>query len=171
MLEVSTIVLRKQVFDPDHLYRMSRHFVWLVPVTYLCVFLALGLLAWIVGLAWPRRGRWLCARVWCALALLPMVLVAFPRIYGLAWLVLALGVAARLVPLFERNARGFQWFVQASFPVALGMVVILGASPWVGDRIKQLRYLCTQVHGFYYEREAKFFNEARSDLGTKHLCQ
>jgi len=66
-------------------------------------------------------------------------LVAFPQIYGLAWLVLALGVAARLVPLVERNARGFQWFVRASFPVALAMVVILGASPLVGDRIKQSR--------------------------------
>ena len=32
LLEVGTIVLRKQVFDPDHLYRMSRHFVWLIPL-------------------------------------------------------------------------------------------------------------------------------------------
>jgi len=139
LLEVGTIVLRKQMFDPNQLYDMSRHFVWLIPVTNLCVFLALGLFGWFVGLAWPRRARWLFGRGLCTLALLPMVLVAFPQIYVLAWLVLALGVAARLVPLFERNARGFQWFVQASFPVALGLVVILGASPWVGDRIKQSR--------------------------------
>ena len=139
LLEVGTIVLRKQVFDPNQLYGMSRHFVWLIPVTNLGVFLAVGAFGWIVGWAWPRRGRWLFARAVCALALLPSLLVAFPQIYGLAWLVVALGAAARLVPLCERNVRGCRRFVQVSLPVALGMVVILGASPWVGDRIKQSR--------------------------------
>jgi arylsulfatase A-like enzyme len=139
LLEVGTIVLCKQVFDPNHLYGLSRHFVWLIPATNLCVFLALGCLGCLVGLAWPRRGHWLMARILCALALMPMVLVAFPRLYSLAWLVVALGAAARLVPLCERNAQGFRRFVQASFPVALGMAVILGVSPWVGDRIKQSR--------------------------------
>ena len=62
LLEVGTIVLRKQVFDPDHLYRMSRHFVWLIPLSNLCVFLALGLFGCGVILVWPRRGRWLFTR-------------------------------------------------------------------------------------------------------------
>jgi arylsulfatase A-like enzyme len=48
-------------------------------------------------------------------------------------------VATRLVPLLERNARGFRRLVHISLPVALGLVVILGASPWVADRIKQSR--------------------------------
>ena len=59
LLEVGTIVLRKQMFDPNHLYGMSRHFVWLIPLANVCVFLAMGLLGWVVVLAWPRRGRWL----------------------------------------------------------------------------------------------------------------
>jgi arylsulfatase A-like enzyme len=139
LLEVGTIVLHKQVFDPNRLYGLSRHFVWLIPVTNLCVFLALGAFGCIASLVWPRRGRWLFARGLCALALMPMVLVAFPRIYTLAWLVAALGAAARLVPFCERNARAFRRFVQVSFPVALAMVVTLGASPWVGDRFKQSR--------------------------------
>ena len=56
LLEVGTIVVRKQMFDPNHLYGMSRHFVWLIPLTNLCVFLALGLLgvARALGLAAPR---------------------------------------------------------------------------------------------------------------------
>jgi arylsulfatase A-like enzyme len=141
LLEVGTLVLRKQVFDPNHLYGMSRHFVWLIPLTNLCVFLALGCFGCIVVFAWPRPGRWLCARVLCALTLMPMVLVAFPRIYSLAWLVVALGVAARLDPLGERHAPGFRRFVQVSFPVALGIALILGASPWVGDWIKRSRAL------------------------------
>jgi arylsulfatase A-like enzyme len=139
LLEVGTVVLRKQVFDPNRLYGMSRHFVWLIPVTNLCLFLALGCVGSIAGLAWPHRGRWIVARLLCALTFLPVLLVAFPRIYDLAWLVLALGAAARLVPVWERDARSFRRFVQVSFPVVLGLVVILGVWPWLRDRREQER--------------------------------
>jgi hypothetical protein len=44
LFEVGTIVLRKQMLDSDHLYRMSRHFVWLIPLSNLCVFFTLGFL-------------------------------------------------------------------------------------------------------------------------------
>ncbi len=54
LLEVGTIVVRKSAFDVNHLYGMSRHFVWLIPVSNLCVFFTLGVLGWIIGLAWPR---------------------------------------------------------------------------------------------------------------------
>ena len=37
LLEVATIVFRKEMFDANHLYGMSRHFVWLIPVTQPCV--------------------------------------------------------------------------------------------------------------------------------------
>jgi hypothetical protein len=37
-------VFRKQVFDPNHLYKMSRHFVWLIPLSNVFVFVALALL-------------------------------------------------------------------------------------------------------------------------------
>jgi arylsulfatase A-like enzyme len=139
VLEAGTIVLRKQVFDPDHLYKMSRHFVWLIPLSNLCVFLTLGLLGCGVILVWPRHGRWLFTRVLCAIAVLPSVLVAFPRIYGLAWLVVALGVAARLVPLIERNTRRFRPFIVVSFPAVVAVVASLGASLSAADWIKQER--------------------------------
>jgi arylsulfatase A-like enzyme len=139
LLEVGTIVLRKQMFDPDQLYKMSRHFVWLIPLANLGVFLTLALLVCGVKLVWPRPGRWLFTRGLCAMALLPPMLVAFPRIYSLAWLVVALGIATRLVPLLERERRILGQFVLASFPAALAIVATLGASLWVGDRIKQAR--------------------------------
>src|SRR4029077_10565330 len=116
------IVLRKQMFDPDQLYKMSRHFVWLIPLANLGVFLTLALLVCGVKLVWPRRGRWLFTRGLCAMALLPPMLVAFPRIYSLAWLVVALGIATRLVPLLERKRRILGQFVLASFPAALAIV-------------------------------------------------
>ena len=128
LLEVGTIVIRKELFDPNHLYGMSRHFVWLIPVTNLGVFLVLGLFGWIVGLAWPRRTGWLLSRFLCTIVLLPMLLIAFPRIYTTAWLAVSLGVASRLVPLLESNPRRFRRFVQVSFPVALMTLLFLGAS-------------------------------------------
>src|SRR5580704_17301930 len=57
LLEVATIVLRKTAFDANHLYGMSRHFVWLIPVTNLGIFLVLGSFGWLAGLVWPRGAR------------------------------------------------------------------------------------------------------------------
>jgi arylsulfatase A-like enzyme len=139
LLEVGTIVLRKQSFDSSKLMGMSRHFVWLIPLTNLCLFVALGFVLCIVVSAWPRPGRWLAARLLCALALLPSLLVAVPQIYGLAWLVVVLGVAVRMAPALERHAAGFWRLVTVSFPMVLGLVVILAASLWGGDRIKEWR--------------------------------
>ena len=101
--------------------------------------MTLGLLGCGIVLVWPRRGCWLVKRFLCALVLLPSILVAFPRIYSLAWLVVMLGVAARLVPLIERHGRAFRRFVLYSFPVAVAIVAILGGSLWVGDRSRQVR--------------------------------
>ena len=137
LLEVGALVLRKQVLDADHFYRMSRHFVWLTPIANLAVFLAVGLLGCVIILVWPRHGRWLFTRILLALTLLPPLLVLFSRIYTLAWLAVALGMAARLVPLIERG-RGFGRFVVVSFPASVLVVAILWGWLWVGDRrIKQ----------------------------------
>ncbi len=139
LLEVAAIVVRKHAVDPDRLYKMSRQFVWLIPVSNVCVFSTLGLLGCGIALAWPRRGRWLVTRFLCALVLLPSILVAFPRIYSLAWLVVTLGVAARLVPIIERNGRAFRRLVLYGFPVAAAIVAFLGGSLWLEDRSRQMR--------------------------------
>src|SRR4051794_2427220 len=44
LLEVAIRVLRKRLFDPNQLYWVSRHFIWLTPLANLVIFLALGLL-------------------------------------------------------------------------------------------------------------------------------
>ena len=139
LLEVGTILLRKQFFDPDHLYKLSRHFIWLIPLANLCVFVMLGVVGCCASLIWRRRGRWLVARFLGALVPLPSLLVAFPRIYSLAWLILVVGLATRFVPLIERRGRGFRRFVAVSFPAVVAIVTILGAALWTGDRIKQAR--------------------------------
>ena len=54
-LEVGAIVLRKRTFDLNQFYWISRHFVWLIPLTNLLIFLALGLGLAILSRFWPRR--------------------------------------------------------------------------------------------------------------------
>ena len=139
LLEVGAIVLRKQTYDPDHLYKMSRHFVWMIPMVDVGVFLALGFCGYGVVRLWPSRGGRLFARVMAAMTVLPALLVAVPQIFTLAWLLVALGLAVRLVPLVERRSRGFRRLVMVSFPMAIVLVAGLAASLWVSDWTRHVR--------------------------------
>lgn len=139
LLEVGTIVVRKHAFDPNRLYEMTRHFVWLIPITNLGLFLALGVLWKLAARAWPRRADWLAARLIVALTMLPPLLVGLPRIHGLAWFIVTLGASARLVPVLERHAEGCRRLVRSSFPVVAGLVLILSVSSGGKDRYREWR--------------------------------
>ncbi len=139
LLEVGTIVARKRMFDPNHLYEMSRHFVWLIPLANLCLFLALGVILKLLRLAWPRQVNWLAPRLLCSLTVVPILLVGMPRIHGLAWFVVTLGLAVRVVPTMERHAAGCRRLLRFSFPGVAGVLLMLAASCWGGDWIKERR--------------------------------
>jgi arylsulfatase A-like enzyme len=139
LLEVGTLVLRKSTFDPNHLYWMGRQFVWLIPLTNLVVFLAAGILLGLITFAGGRRGSWLAARMLCALTLLPAALVALPQIYDWALMLVALGIASRLVPALERHGAAFGRLVRITFSVVAGLVAILAVSIWGGDRLDAWR--------------------------------
>ena len=141
LLEVGTIVVHKRFFDANQLYGLSRHFVWLIPITNLVLFVMLGACGCVVSWAWPRRGWWVFVRTLFAFALtlLPVVLIAFPRVYGLAWLFVAFGVAARAVPMMRRHATTFRRLVGISFPLLVGTVAALAALPWLNDRVTRSR--------------------------------
>ncbi len=139
LLEVGTIVLRKETFDPNRLYWMSRHFVWLIPVVDLGIFLAMGFVGVIARVAWPRRAPWLLARVLCAATILPVLLVGFPRVYTAAFVAVALGIAAQLVPVIERHGRTFRRIVAFGTPVVAGIVLVLAAAPRVAGVIERSR--------------------------------
>jgi hypothetical protein len=135
-LEVGAIVLRKHAIDLSQFYEMSRHFVWLIPLTNLLIFLALSLAFGFLALC-GRRGRWLPVRLLCALTVLPPLWAAFPRIYGVAGVILALGIAARMVPSLERHAAGFRRCVTISFPILAMITPLLAGSVWAGDWLKE----------------------------------
>jgi arylsulfatase A-like enzyme len=138
LLEVATIVLRKRVFDADEILKLSHHFVWLIPVANLCIFIALAVIGSAVLLIWPHRGHWLFARALAAFTLLPPLLAAFPRIYAAALLLLAAGFALRVVPIIERNRWRFHRFLLAGFSLALAIVAILASSVWYRDHSRQV---------------------------------
>jgi arylsulfatase A-like enzyme len=139
LLEVGAIVIHKHAFDTNHLYGMSRHFVWLIPLATLCIFVAVGVLLSLSILVWPVRGRWLSLRLLCSLTLLPPLLVAFPQIYGIAWMAVALGLSARLVPAIERLAVGREGLLRGGLCAMAGIVIALAASFWTSDRIREWR--------------------------------
>ena len=72
LLEVGTRVLCRAIDPTRRLYFMSRHFVWLIPLVNLLVFLSVGLCLAGLTRIWPRMGAWLSPRFLCALVLLPM---------------------------------------------------------------------------------------------------
>jgi arylsulfatase A-like enzyme len=139
LLEVAAIVIRKEVVGPDHLYRTSRHFIWLIPLINVCVFAVVGLLVQIADWIRPTLGRWIGVRVLCALSLSPMLMIALPRLYSFACFVLALGAAARLLPFCERHAHGVHRVFRVSIPVLLALFLVLAALPWLSDWVKQAK--------------------------------
>ena len=60
LLEVATILASKTFFDPVQFYKVSRHFVWLIPLSNLALSLTVGLFGCGVVLFWPHHGRCLC---------------------------------------------------------------------------------------------------------------
>ncbi len=138
-IEVATIVIRKSLVDLNQFYWMSRHFIWLVPLTDLGIFLAVGVLLAPLVLCWPRLGAGPAGRLLCGLSLLVPTWAAFPRIYGPAGVILALGGANLLVPALSRHTAGFHRCVRLSTPFLLAVTPLLGASVWFGDRLKEWR--------------------------------
>jgi arylsulfatase A-like enzyme len=137
LLEVAVILFRKCLFDADQIIRLSHHFVWLIPVGNLSIFIALGVIGSAVVLIWPHVGRWLFTRALAVLTLLPALLAAFPKIYTISLLLIAAGVAVRIVPIIERNRWRFRPFVLAGFALPLAIVAILAGWLWYRDHSKQ----------------------------------
>jgi arylsulfatase A-like enzyme len=139
LLEVGTRVLCRY-FDPtNRLYMLSRHFVWLAPLSTLLLFTGLGLFLALGTRIWPRRGAWFSTRFICFWAILPVLMVASPRIYPAAWVILAMGTASWLVWILERHATRLRRRLMLSFPALLASVLLLATLVFGGDWLKARR--------------------------------
>ncbi len=143
LLEVGAFAVRKRFFDENRLLGVSRHYLWMIPLTDLLILGMIGAGGCLLIRLRPKRGRWAVARILAALTMLPPLLTFFPTIYGLAWLLLTVGASMRLVPLIERRRSDFRRVVVATAPALAGVLVILamfpGASDWRKQRSEQSR--------------------------------
>ncbi len=63
LLEVGTILLHRLVTGSNSLYWTTRHFVWLLPLIDLTIFVFLGVGLAVIAWCSRRRGYWLAARL------------------------------------------------------------------------------------------------------------
>lgn len=139
LLEVLSRVVCASVGWHGRFYRVSRHFVWLVPLSNLVIFFSLGVLFSLLTWVWPRVGRWLSLRLLGALALVPALIVAFPEIHAAAWILLALGLAVQFAPKLERRAAGTRRLVAWSIPALALTVLLFAGSIFASDWVKESR--------------------------------
>jgi arylsulfatase A-like enzyme len=138
-LEVATRILHRTFGSTHRLYLMTRHFVWLVPLINLALFLAAGALLALAARRWPRRGGWLGPRLIIAGALLPALTLAGRGIYFEAWLLLTLGVASRIAPALERQPDRWRRRLARTVPALLGLVLLQAGWLLGSDRLKRWR--------------------------------
>jgi arylsulfatase A-like enzyme len=135
LCEVGITILRKNYFDPDQFYRMSGHFVWLVPSVNVLIFVVVGLIL-SAAAGWWTGGQKAAIRVLATLMLIPPFWAAFPRIYGVAGVMLVTGIAVKLVPALERRRTRLGKVIRYSLPAGVGLVIVMAASCWAADRLK-----------------------------------
>ena len=138
-LEIGARVVPRALSATPQLYMMTRHFVWLVPLVNLVLFLGLGLVLVLAMRFWPRRARWWTPRLIVAAAILPMLVLAGRRIYLEAWLLVALGVAFQAAPALERQPAERRRRLAWTLPLLLGLVLLQAGWIYGGDQIKQWR--------------------------------
>jgi hypothetical protein len=138
-MEVGTRVLCRAINPSQRLYLMNHHFIWLSPLANLTFFLGIGLLsAGAIKFA-PRATGWCGPRLICAGTIMPVLIAAEPRINAAAWLLVSLGLAVRLIPLFGQHRTALRTWLTWSFPFMLGLVFVLAGFVFAGDWLQRAR--------------------------------
>jgi arylsulfatase A-like enzyme len=138
LLEVAARLVCK-ILPSHRMYSLSRHFIWMTPLSNLLLFCGMGLFLALATKFCPRRGGWLFSRLVCFSAILPVLIVMNPRIYLWAWAILAFGIAMRLVPILERRPIEVRRWLVLSFPALLGSVLVFAGVVLGGDWLKGRR--------------------------------
>jgi arylsulfatase A-like enzyme len=138
-LEVVLRVARRALSTTDRMYLMTRHFVWLVPLVNLSLFLGFGLLCALATRIWPRRAGWLCPRLVVAWAVLSPLWLVGRGIYLEAWLIFAMGIAVCLAPIVERHQTGMRRWLPWMSAALLTAVAIQGGWIFGADWLKRHR--------------------------------
>jgi arylsulfatase A-like enzyme len=106
--------------------RTNWHYAWMIPVSYVTLFGAFGLALALAGWARPRWcGFRLAAYVLGYLAVQALIL-AIPRIHGVALIVLAFGVTTQVGRWLAAHSRGVSLVVRRTLvPLAFAVAVLV----------------------------------------------
>ncbi len=119
------LILSWRALDPrvsTDMLRTNRHFVWMVPVSNVLIFILLGFLLAPLTRFCPKLGRWLALRLPVCL-LCSALLFNIEGLYALASVILACGLASVIGPILERQRSGR--FVRASLAaMGVGLLVV-----------------------------------------------
>ena len=126
MLEAGLLVAQKSL---NHValigsLRLNQHYLWMIPLSHLVVFGLIGGCLQLLARTRHKLVRVVIPRVLAGLAALAMLL-AFRELNPLASVILAMGVAARVVPLGRRFCPRFLRFTRVSLPYLIAALVIL----------------------------------------------
>jgi arylsulfatase A-like enzyme len=138
-LEVGARIAYRMLSATNQLFGMTRHFVWLVPLIDLALFLGWGALLALATRLWPRRAGWLSPRLSVTWAILPVLAEAGRQVHTESWLLLAMGIAACLTPVIERHSASLRRWLALSMPVLLGMVLLQAGWIFASDRLADWR--------------------------------
>jgi arylsulfatase A-like enzyme len=144
LLEVGTRVVCKDLAN-NQMYATSRHFIWMAPLANLMLFSTIGLFLASATKFWSRQAGWFFSRLACFSAILPALLWISPRLYLWASALLASGISARLVPIFERRPTEVRRWLLLTFPALLGVVLaawsVVHGRDWLKERREASRPL------------------------------
>ena len=139
LLEVATTICVRNLIPTARGYLMSRHFVWLTPLSNLMLFSVFGILLTVIAWLWPQRGGWLGPRLISFLTAIPVLMVTSSRLYPIAWIVLAAGIASCVALTIEWHASGLRRQLLLTFPGLLVLVLVLAGWVLGGDWLREWR--------------------------------
>jgi arylsulfatase A-like enzyme len=108
--------------------RTNRHFLWMVPVSEVLIFIIVGLsIALLATFRWGL-ARWTAFRLSVAMSFMTLLL-SIEGLHAVASVILACGLGSQIGPWLERRAAGFGRLVRATLPaMAVGLVAFSGLS-------------------------------------------
>ncbi len=122
--EMVIVAIKAQWFQ-NGLVRKSPHWVWMLPAANAVLFLTLGAAACLLVRVWPRRGRSLAPVVVVAGGLFA-ILLAIPLLNAVSSLILAVGLAAWLAPVWIKLDARYPRMISILLAAAFGICGILG---------------------------------------------
>lgn len=126
MLEVTLLVTQKSL---NHValigsLRLNQHYLWMIPLSHLVVFATVGMALELLARTRTKVALMLVPRALACLGALALLL-AFRELNPIASILLALGIAARVVPLGQRVGPQFTRLVRTSLPALIVALVAL----------------------------------------------